>query len=75
MLLFHPQIFYGMVPFPRLHSGPLDPNISSVSSELCDLVNGDCQCPFLQLPKSLPSQYVPLPLLVFLVLLETQSPP
>ena len=38
-------------------------------------MNGDCQCPFLQLHKSLPSQYVPLPLLVSLVLLETRFPP
>ena len=38
-------------------------------------VNGDCQCPFLQLHNSLPSQYVPLPPLVSLVLLETRSPP
>ena len=35
------------------------------------LVNGDCQCPFLQLQMSLPNQYVLLPLLVSLVLLET----
>ena len=66
---------YGMALSPRLHSGPLDPNISSISSLLCDLVNGDCQCPFLQLHKSLPSQCVPLPLLVSLVLLETRFPP
>ena len=26
------QTLYGMAPSPRLHSGPLDPNISSVSS-------------------------------------------
>ena len=38
-------------------------------------MNGDCQCPFLQLHMSLPNQYVLLPLLVSLVLLQTQFPP
>ena len=41
----------------------------------CGLVNGDCQCPFLQLHMSLPSQCVPLPLLVFPDSLEIQFPP